>query len=146
MKLLTALFVSIMVLCSGLTACSTERATGDDTVQMVGQSDVPLFDRAIPDDGTLETIRQSIYDAEAASLSDMTVEVTAYTTDATADEVITWYDKALAADWTKYEGKEKNGVIMARWGQGENIAFAIFYATDPNGGSANRLIMEYAWK
>jgi len=145
-KLLMALLAGILMLSAGLTACSTDQAAGDTTVQMVGQSKIPLFDRAVPDDGALEEIRQNMYDAEVASLPDMKIEMTAYTTDATADEVIAWYDEALAADWTKYDREENNGVIVARWGQGQNTAFVIFYLADPNGGDANRLFMEYASK
>lgn len=75
-KLLTAFLAGIMILSIGLTACSTDQATGDTTVQMVGQSDVPLFDRAVPDDGALEAIRQNMYDAEVVSLPDMKIEMT----------------------------------------------------------------------
>ena len=143
-NLLLVFLAGVIVLSSGLAACSADQAGGE--VQMVGQSNVPLFDRAVPDDGTLEEARQGLYDAEKASLPDMTVEVTAYTTDATMEEVVAWYDEALGADWTKYEGVEKEGIIVSRWGQGDNIAFAIYYMADQSGGDNNILLMEYAWK
>jgi hypothetical protein len=143
-NLLTIFLANMIVLSIGLAACSNDQTAA--AVQMVGQSDIPLFDRATLDDGTLEEIRQNMYDAEVASLPDMTIEVTAYTTDVTVDEVVAWYDEALTADWTKYEGMEQNGVIVTRWGQGENAAFVIFYMADPDGGDTNRLFMEYAWK
>lgn len=91
------------------------------------KAEVPLFPQAIPDTGVYEEIRQKSEDREKAAIPEMNIEINAYTTTASLDEVISFYSDALA-DWGTAERTDdpESKMTQMKWVLEDQQVFFIF--------------------
>jgi hypothetical protein len=107
---------------------------------------IPAPPNSQADTGNFESTRKSMEDAEKASLTGMTVEMKAYATTATMDELVTFYNDNLKG-WTGSGASETNGVQNAKWtAPSQTEAVVIFLLPAVEGVEGNPLFVEHAWK
>jgi len=131
---ITLLLVIITTLI--LTACGGASA----------KADIPLFPGATLDTGTYEQVRKGAEDQEIATSPEMNIEVKAYTTTASLEEVESYYNEQLA-DWTMAERSEDptSNMVFMKWTLEEEQAFVIFYVPSGAIGADTVLMIEQAW-
>lgn len=97
-------------------------------------------------DSKLEDLRKQMEDKEKAAMEGVTVEVKGYsTTEATADEIVTYYKEALK-DWTVEDpGEVPEGITFAKWTKGAN-AFVLMILPMPDGSEGLAIFTETASK
>jgi hypothetical protein len=112
--------------------------------QVESRSEIPVFNRLKPDKGKYEEIRRKMVNIEKTALPDKQIEINAYTTDASMDEVQKFYDDNLAG-WKDLGKVDQNGITIVRWGTGKTKGFAIYYSNGAS-KSQNVVLLEQFWK
>ena len=81
---------------------------------------------------------------EKTALPDKRIEINAYTTDASLNDVLAYYNGALSG-WTQTAKNDQGGIYIARWSAGKTKGFAVYYNRNTAGG-ANIVLLEQFWR
>ena len=94
-----------------------------------------------------EDLRKTMEDKEKASLpAGYKVDLIAYATDATADEVTGYYKDALK-DWsTQDPGTLPAGTTMLKWSKGTDNVFVLIVTANPDGSAGQAVYTEFVSK
>jgi hypothetical protein len=110
------------------------------------KAEIPLFPQATPDTGKYEDLRKKSEEAEKATIPEMNIEVKAYTTTASLDEVLLYYNDTLA-DWgtAKRTDEPQSKMTQMKWVKDNQQVFSIFYIPSGAVGEDTVLMVEQAW-
>jgi hypothetical protein len=110
------------------------------------KAEVPLFPQATPDTGVYEDLRQKSEDGEKAAIPEMNIEINAYTTTASLDEVLSFYNNTLA-DWGTAERTDEpeSKMTQMKWVKDNQQVFTLFYVPSGAVGEDTVLMIEQSW-
>ena len=110
------------------------------------KAEIPVFPQATPDTGKYEDVRKTAEDREIAAIPEMNIEIKAYTTIASLDEVISFYNDTLA-DWgtAKRTDEPQSKMTQMKWVKNDNQVFNLFYVPSGAIGEDTVLMIEQAW-
>jgi AICAR transformylase/IMP cyclohydrolase PurH len=116
------------------------------TFMVPEKAEIPVFPQATPDTGKYEDVRKTAEDREIAAIPEMNIEIKAYTTIASLDEVISFYNDTLA-DWGTAERTDEPQTKMTqmKWVKNDNQVFNLFYVPSGAIGEDTVLMIEQAW-
>ena len=126
---------------TGETSTSVSSSTGETSTN----GDIPLFPGATPDTGKYEDIRQNAEQKEKEASPELNIEVTAYTTTASLEEVESYYKEQLAG-WSLAERSEDptSKIVFMKWTK-DGQDYIVYYVPSGAIGDDTVLMIEQAW-
>jgi len=133
---------------TGETSTNRETSTIGETPtngETSTNGDIPLFPGATPDTGMYEDIRQNAEQKEKEASPELNIEVSAYTTTASLEEVESYYKEQLAG-WSLAERSEDptSKIVFMKWTK-DGQDYIVYYVPSGAIGDDTVLMIEQAW-
>jgi len=137
MKKKISIYIALIIMATLLmSACGILSSSADVTIPVYSQASA---------DTKLEDLRQQMEDQEKTNLPGYNIEVLAYSTSSTADEVNAFYNDALK-DWKVEDpGTVPDGMTFLKWSK-SNTVFIVMTIPMPDGSEGLAIFTERAWK